>query len=64
MGRKLLLGPQLIANPGSGKSFVRLAELDLNTMKWRKLPDVEVLSGFSQAIGDLVASQRPADSGE
>ena len=65
---KLLLGAhKLVANPGSEEpSFVRLAELDLNTMKWRKLPDVEVLSGFSQAIGDLVVFPETgsADGGE
>jgi len=65
---KLLLGAhKLVADPGSEEpSLVQLAELDLDTMRWTKLSTLDVLSGFSAAVGGLVIFPTPgsADGGE
>ncbi|MFZ0530900.1 MAG: hypothetical protein WAL91_10215, partial [Propionicimonas sp.] len=54
-GVLLLTAHDLVANPGSERpSVLRLAELDLDALTWRLLPDSEVLTGGGVAVGDLV----------
>ena len=65
---KLLLGAkELVAAPGSEKApVVRLAELDLATSTWRRLPDSEVIGGGATSVSGLVVwpDQGSADGGE
>ncbi|HEX5336326.1 MAG TPA: hypothetical protein VFW55_10615, partial [Propionicimonas sp.] len=66
-GKLLLLAHRLVASPGSEEpSFVRLAEFDFATSKWRRLPDSEVLGGGVVAVAGLVVftDTGSADGGE
>lgn len=65
---KLLLGAkELVASPGSEKpAVVRLAEFDLATSTWRRLPDSDVIGSGPATVGGLVVwpDQGSGDGGE
>ena len=66
-GKVLLGAKELVASPGSEKpAIVRLAELDLATSTWRRLPDSEVIGSGPTTVGSLVVwpDQGSADGGE
>lgn len=52
--RALLFAKDVPPESGAKAPVFRLAELDLATGKWRRLPDSEVVGTAGRAVGDLV----------
>lgn len=65
--RLLLAAAELVADPGSEQpAIIRLAELDLGTMTWRKLPDSPLIGGKPVVAAGRVIwpEQGGADGGD
>lgn len=65
-GRALLFAKAVPPESGGKAPVFRLAELDLATGKWRRLPDSDVVGVAGRAVGDLVVFPEPGsyDGGE